>query len=170
MSDINFGAYDGFYFEELISELSSHPDWNYSDRNPSERAVAEEASEFMSQAPFDLEHSETDGTLSLHAAHLTSPAGAAGGVLVQPLDYRFDSDPNEGSFADLLSEAYHSVAQDNTTEYLTPNSGPVNVATLHVPFDYEEELVEDSLEAASETSRQIQELNDELEEAVEARI
>jgi hypothetical protein len=162
--------YDTDFFHEAVTRVASHPDWEYADSNEPMEDIAAGATEFHFQNYFDLDHTETDGTLKLHAAHLTRELGAIGGTLEQPVDQEQHFDPDSGTFGHRLAEAYQSIAEENEEGYVTADATPLKILNFHVPLDYEDDTLQDSLSAASAASREVQELNDEIEQAINRRI
>jgi len=165
---VDFDDYGSEYFEEVLNQIEEHPDWQYSEDNRPMKEVAEKASNFESEAEFNFNHKDTDGILRLHAPNLSEPVSAVMGTLSQPLDGTQRDDPYEGSFGEELMKAYQSIADDVEAEYLTLDADPVTILGIGIPLDYEEDVLDDSLNVASEASREVQELNDEVIRIIES--
>lgn len=165
----DFDDYGSEYFEEVLTQIDEHPAWEYSaDNRLSMEEVAEKASNFESEAEFNVRHVDTEGVLRLHAPNLSEPVSAAAGLLAQPLDGTQRDDPYEGSFGEDLMEAYQSIVDGLEAEYLTLDADPVTILGIGIPLDYEEEELNKSLNAASEASIEVQELNDDAIEVIES--
>jgi hypothetical protein len=168
MSD-RFDDYGAEHFEEVLNQIDGHPDWEYSENNMlSMDEVAEQASEFSSESEFEFDHVDTEGSFRLHAPNLSEPVSAVMGSLAQPLDGTQRTDPYEGSFGEDLMEAYQSIVDEVDSEYLSNDADPVNLLGLGVPLDYDEEKLDESLDVASEVSREVQELNDGVMQVIES--
>jgi hypothetical protein len=167
---VNFDNYGPEYFEEVLNQIDDHPDWQYSPGNRfSIEEVAERAAEFDSEAEFYVNHVDTDGTFRLHAPNLSDPVSAVMGSLAQPLDGTQRTDPYEDSFGEKLMEAYQSIVDEVEADYLNPESDPLHILGLHVPMSYQEEKLAEALDAASEASIEVQDLNDEVMNTIESR-
>lgn len=165
----DFDDYSSEYFEEVLTRIDEHPDWEYSaDNMLSMEEVAEKASGFESEAEFNVNHVDTEGVFRLHAPNLSEPVSAVAGSLAQPLDGTQRDDPYEGSFGEDLMEAYQSIVNKVDAEYLTLDADPVTILGIGVPLDYEEDALDDSLNVASEASREVQELNGGVIEVIES--
>ncbi|MFB6158856.1 MAG: hypothetical protein ABEJ95_04335 [Candidatus Nanohalobium sp.] len=158
-----FGARE---FEDLIAEVDDHSDWKYRSGNPEITEVAEDAAVADTTTEFFIDHKDTDGTL-----HFTAPpfdlSTPAAGSLIQPVDGAQKEEPYPNSFGEELMNAYQSIAEDNTAEYLEAEATPIRILEVRPPFDYDEDTLDSSLTAASEASQSVQQLNDEIYEAVE---
>jgi len=167
---VDFDDYGSEYFEEVLNQIDEHHDWQYSEDNRfSIEEVAEQASEFDSEAEFYVDHVDTDGTFRLHAPNLSEPIAAVMGSLAQPLDGTQRTDPYEDSFGEKLMEAYQSIVDEVESDYLNPESDPVHILGLCVPMSYQEERLDGALDVASEASIEVQDLNDEVMNAIESR-
>lgn len=166
----DFDAYDKDYFQNLVSHIASNPEWEYSEDSSRIDKIASQASEFQTEEHFYLEHHETDGEIRLHTAHLSEPLSAAAGTLYQPLDHELARPEIEGELTELLSKANQSIAEDHSTEYLSTKHNPAHVAAITIPFDYDQDGIDDTLEAASQISYEVQDMNEEIEEAIKSRI
>jgi hypothetical protein len=151
------------YFENLINKVGGHTDWSYSDRNNrSVTEAAEAASGFSSSNEVLVDHAETDGELYLMMPDFGSPVMAARGVLKQPLDGTQRQEPYPNSFGVKIMEAYRSAVEGRDAEYLDIDPNPINILSVGVSFDYDDDTLESSLDEASEISADIQEVNDEV--------
>lgn len=155
-------------FEDLIAEVDNHSDWMYASENPEVREVAEDAADPNTTTEFYVDHRDTEGTMRFAAPpmDLSTPVT---GTLTQPVDGTQKQDPLPDTFGEELMEAYQSIAEDNTAEYIEADASPLDILTVNPPFDYEDDALYSSLTAASEASQTVQQLNDEIYEAVERR-
>lgn len=161
--DVDFGKFDEDYFTNLVSEVADHPDWNYREDNfYTTDEVARTASSFAAEAEFRLDHSETDGVLTLRAPNLTTPLAALAGELEQPLDRSQSRNPEPDSFGSKLAEAYQSIADEQNTEYTSADADPIAIQSIQVPLEYQSDSLYESLDAVSETSRKVQQLNNDI--------
>jgi len=165
---VDFDEYDSEYFENLIGKISEHPDWKYREDNTSVREVAERASGFESEAEFYLDHEPTDGHLRLRVPHLTEPLEAVQGNFVQQL--RQSEESGEGLFDEELSAAYASIVEEHGSEYVESGVNLSRPADFHVPFDYSETELNDSLDSLTRIAEEIDELNENVAETIESRI
>jgi len=170
-NDFDTADFDQVYFQDLITSFDEHPDWKYSDRNDqSVGEAAEKASEFSSTNEVFIDHAETDGSFYLLVPNAGDPAMAAQGSLKQPLDGTQKRDPYPGSFGEKVMRSYQSIVDEHEAEYLLMDADPVAVLSVNVPLNYNGEGLENSLDAASEVSHEIQEVNDEVNAILEDRI
>ena len=164
----DFDDYGSEHFEEVLNQIDGHPGWEYSEDNMfSKDEAAEQASEFRSETEFTVNHVDTDGTFKLHAPNLSEPVSTVTGSLAQPLDGTQRTDPYEDSFGEDLMEAYQSIVDEVDAEYLNNDANPVHILGLHVPLDYEEEELDEALNAASEASSKVQELNNDVMDVID---
>jgi len=161
--DVDPDDYGQEYFRNLINEIDSHPDWEFRpEENKPVEELVEEGSNFGWEEMY-IDNTETDATLRFTIPHAYDPVLAAAGSLSQPLDGTQRKEPYEGSFGVKIKEAYESIVEDHDAEYLsTDNPDPLFQAGISIPLDYDEDTLHDSLSAAGDLSRDIQEVNDEV--------
>lgn len=71
---------------------------------------------------------------------------------------------------DPLTNLRRELSEENETEYITPvgeNPGPGNAGSIEVPLDYDQELLEETVEAAVRTAQQYQDVQDALADTFE---
>ncbi|WP_181687406.1 hypothetical protein [Halorhabdus salina] len=161
--DFDPDDYSQEYFHDLIQQFDGHSDWVFSSNNVSTQGnIAQEASEFR-QMEAEFDHVETDATLYLTVPHAFEPVKAATGSIEQPLDGNQETDPYEDSFGEEIQEAYESVVDGYEADYLdTEEVNPRRIMGVSVPLDWDGDVLEESLDVASEASRETQQLNDDV--------
>jgi hypothetical protein len=167
--DVDPEDYGQEYFSDLVSQFEDHPDWRFSHQRNilTRRDITQEASEFQQQELF-IDHEETDGRLNLTVPHAYEPVLAAIGSVEQPLDGTQRQDPYEDSFGEEIQETYQSVVEGHDAEYMsTDETDPLHILQMRIPLDYDEDTLNETLTAASDVSKDIQQVNDEVTEVLE---
>lgn len=160
----------GETYRNLLTEISSSDDWEYSESNT--HNIEELSERFTSDLGPEAiyESTVTDGQIIIGPGSQSNLRGR----LVQPLA-DLDLDPEDGTFAARVAEAYESISTPyvDDSEYLTPSSlarNPSDVLNLDIPFDFDSEELEEALEAAGQASREVQDLHNEIDQALTSRI
>lgn len=66
---------------------------------------------------------------------------------------------------DPLTNLRRQLTEEHETEYITPvgeNPGPADAGSIEVPLDYDPEVLEETVEAAVQTAKQYQDVQDAL--------
>lgn len=157
-------------YRNLLTEITDSDDWEYSESNT--HNIEELSERFTSDLGPEAiyESTDTDGRI------IIGPGGQSNiiGRLVQPLA-DLDLDPEEGTFAARVAEAYESISTPyvDDREYLTPSSldrNPSDVLNVDIPNDFDSEELDEALEAAGQASREVQDLHNEVNQALTSRI
>jgi hypothetical protein len=151
------------YFEDLFNVIEKHPDWEYS--GPESRSEAPEYSkEALDQGARNevrFSHTDTDGVLLLGIPDVGTGDYAVSGSLAQSLT---TAEMRDDEFLNELLNANQEIARRNTAdeEYVGDHRDMARIASVSVPFDYDEEKLLSGLEALSDTSREVAEMHEEV--------
>ena len=163
--------YDEQYFKNLLENIEEHPQWEYSNQNnhPRDQRI-DTAAYFDATKEVFIDNKSTDGTLHLMMPHRHEPVAAATGTLDQPLDGTQKEDPYKNSFGEKILKAYESTVEGHSAEYLKTEPDTISIASITIPLEYNEDTLQETLEIADQVSRDIQDLNDDVESVLENQI
>jgi len=157
-------------YASLLTSISEHENWEYSDSNSYsiEELAVRSADDIGPEAIYDS--AETDGQVIIGPGNQSNLIGA----LIQPLA-DLDMNPENDRFAARVAEAYESISASHIedSEYLTQSSlerNPSDVMSLNIPADPDVEELDNALDAASEASQEVQELHNEINQALTSKI
>lgn len=169
MNEIPEGV-DSEYFESVFAALDEYPEWEYDATTPRGRAAdyAMDGFEKSSRREFVYNHDETDGTLLLGIPDVGFDNYAVLGELTQGITRAEVREDNELVFR--LSDAQQGIAERHVedSEYLSSARDQSVIASIRVPFDYDERDLLDSLDTLSNTSQEVEEMHSDLFETLSA--
>jgi hypothetical protein len=160
---------------EIATRIQNHEDWNHPQE--SEIQLTDLGDDPQLEAYLgstEFEHESTDALLMLSSqgSFGNTEQQVATAELCQPLDSELDlqysSDFQGGFFADLF-ETYQSIESNNGTDYTGPREPDTAVVmAASFPDQYEMQIVDQTIDAFSEASREVQSLHEDLRSAVVA--
>lgn len=160
----------------IATIIQNHEDWNH---NPQESEIEltdlgddPQLEAYLGSTEF--EHGSTDAFLMLSSrgSFGNTEQQVATAELCQPLDSELDlqycDDFEEGFFADLF-DTYQSIESNNGTQYTGPRE-PDNAVVMEASFpdQYEMQIVDQTVNAFSEASREVQSLHEDLRSTLRA--
>lgn len=151
-------------FQDAVNTLEDHPDWEFEEDWQTLDEIVEDA-ETSGRSELKYQHTETDGSLNLTINGFDGEP-VLEGHLTQSLDIEFPHDPTAGYFTEELVETYQAIAEDQESDYIDPVGNVYDVLSLHAPHDYERTELEEALTQASDASREVQSMHDEVTEVV----
>ncbi len=166
------GYLEAGFFEDLLNQVDSHPDWEYSGSNSHSMAgLAENFEEYGGPAAV-YEPVEGDGVLKVRRVY--SNDNALTGSLQNPIGPSMPGEPEEGSFADKLGKASSAItSQESRTDYVresSPENDPVVAATVAVPAEYDAGELDKALTDAHAINEEVSQLHTDLVNLVEASL
>jgi len=155
------------FYKTLFETFESHPSWEYSD----EWMDRDRAPEESAQAPantdrleYSIEHTGTDAILTAGIPDLTSSTPyAVSGTLWQSMT-RGESHP-EDRLVSALEQAHGSVSRravNDEVQYVEPVEDVSKVATIQVPFDYEQGSFDSAVDNLSMVAENINRVHSEV--------
>jgi len=168
--NIDTGRFDETYFENLISDVEDHPDWqldedSYCSREEIASRAADKVDE-LSMVEAQFEH-PAGGVLRVQLPEDESEVALKGRTRNTVM-----GEPKQeiGDFPELLEDSYQTIAEDhNEGEYTETSSSShlsFDLNTVAVPWDYNEEELYTSLDCLSDAVQEAGEMNQELRETV----
>jgi hypothetical protein len=161
---------DSEYFAEVLRDTERESDWEYADSNS--YGIDELSSRMAENIGPGAVYELNDSSGLLKLMNGPSQETVLSGEVVQTLD-SFSMDPEEGSFAHKLGEAYDTIASNADAAYVTesnPEANPVDVLRIEIPREYDRQELVQSLDQAAEASRSVQDMLDEIDRVVESRL
>lgn len=107
-------------------------------------------------------HRTTDAALSLQFPDDGTPPGLLTAFLDQPLDpcLARACDASGDAFSAGLCRAQHAIAAIHATAYITPVADPELILRVHVPLDYSEHMLHETIAALDAITVAVKELHD----------
>lgn len=151
------------FYDEVFQTFDSHSNWEYDDwvsrgDAPENSAAAPETGQ---RVEYRFEHSDTGAVISVGIPDLTGETPhAVSGTVSQGLTVA-ESDPHD-SLLSGLEEAQAGISESvagGTDTYVEPVEDLRSVARIRVPFGYDEQRLEESLDVASEVSERVDDMH-----------
>lgn len=107
-------------------------------------------------------HRTTEASLSLQVPDYGTPPGLLTAFLDHPLDpcLARACDASGDAFSARLCRAHHAIAAAHATAYITPVADPELILRVHIPPDYSEHVLCETIEALDTITVAIKELHD----------
>lgn len=148
--------------EDIVRGIAPNPQdggaWNYSG---SIESYESQVSQPESIVELSYDHVDTDGLLNVFMQEHSDEAVV---LLTQPLDRGFfDIDSEiieESGFLHDLAWAYGSLEREHGSEYTNGPSSLTEIEAASVPYDFEEEAVEQMYESFDRVSREAEDIHD----------
>jgi len=156
--------YSHSLYRDLVARLRSRPAWVLDDAagDPEDEiAAVTEGETAMGELFFAQTEAEAQITLRFPDVE---QGGAAQLLLDRPLDHRLK--PSKDGFVGRLCRAQAGIASAHETPYLEPAADPSLLATVHVPPEPDDEILERTLDALDAIADETSQLHDELEGAL----
>jgi hypothetical protein len=164
---------DTDYFQTLTEQITGRDDWSFTEnqRRSVDQAVEDAAN--GDTAEIEFLHNETGSTL---VSEIPGPGleSAFNGILRQSIipEPAANRTPKKDSFHFKLEEAYNSIAENHSTEYLSPILGRPDqpnytLLKFTVPWDYDNSALDTALDELTEASREAYQLNSDIQQPVQ---
>lgn len=145
------------FFQELLTPIDTHPSWTLIPSSPS---IDEAVTRAMDNGLGELFYKHTSTRAQLHLRFPDEGcAGAMDGLLDLPLDSQITGRGPNGPFTGMLAAIHRKIADSHSTQYIEPASGGSLILTIHVPYQYEIGVWEETVTAVGRTAECVQRLH-----------
>jgi hypothetical protein len=153
------------YLSEVMDIFQSHSDWELENESTDIDDIVESGAQVESPE-FVYNHVDTTGSLHLKIPR-DSKESVVIGNLAQFLDPDLPHDPNSGYLSEKLVTATQAIVSQQDSDLITSTENTYDVLFFDVPVDYQQEEFLKALDQASEASKMVQEMYNEIENLVE---